>query len=633
MDADAVAALRANMDLYTKVLHQMVSDSFKPSPEKYKDLSFHMRYVKEYDLSHYMVTSLTATAHGIIDAAKEALALNIEEKESQLQQMNEKLAALQKKYDTMLTMKQSLKERSLARKNGDKLPPFKNRWGKFIKSKKQKDGQLAITVDTSSGKVSKKKKPKDPLVFENEYLFEHNFVDPYLKRYKRIMGQIRGRIHNMETKIAALKRQQDAGHPSICFGGKKLARQRHDLWDMVMPKPFAKDRRKKPADEAGIKDRAKSTKRSLNRRNEIKGFRSQKKDPTPGMIAEWRRRHEQSLNREMVLVGRKDLSNGNAMVKYDSNTKALTYKISKDTVVVFPNVVFPYGQDSVNKAVAAHDLYILNNKKPRKKRADSEKEPQNEQGPESKETSGWDPIPVTWSIKDCGSAFLIKCMIEVPTDPHINTDHSTGYIGFDMNYDHLAVSEVDGKGGKVAFKNIPFKMTTHSGGQNKNEISNAIEQVFKMAKEANKPIVMEDIKKIKQKPMYGNKKKNRKVSQFAYAEMKALAMSKSQKHKIGVKEVNPAFTSQIGKLKYMKQLGVSIHDSAAFVIARRGLDLEESIPDNMKHLIPEEKQDASNWSKWGYIANALKEIPTHRFYGNIDYEKYANLKELKKALT
>ena len=34
----------------------------------------------------------------------------------------------------------------------------------------------------------------------------------------------------------------------------------------------------------------------------------------------------------------------------------------------------------------------------------------------------------------------------------------------------------------------------------------------------------------------------------------------------------------IGKLKYSKNFGISVHEAAAFAIARRGLELQEQVP-------------------------------------------------------
>ena len=46
---------------------------------------------------------------------------------------------------------------------------------------------------------------------------------------------------------------------------------------------------------------------------------------------------------------------------------------------------------------------------------------------------------------------------------------------------------------------------------------------------------------------------------------------------IEFKKVNPAFTSIIGKYKYRWMHKISIHESAAFVIGRRGLGYNEKL--------------------------------------------------------
>ncbi|MDI3519465.1 MAG: hypothetical protein PWQ34_1612, partial [Caldanaerobacter sp.] len=54
---------------------------------------------------------------------------------------------------------------------------------------------------------------------------------------------------------------------------------------------------------------------------------------------------------------------------------------------------------------------------------------------------------------------------------------------------------------------------------------------------------------------------------------------------IEVIEVNPSYTSIIGMLKYAPQYMITKDIAAAYVIARRGLGLQEKIPDNyMKFL-------------------------------------------------
>ena len=83
----------------------------------------------------------------------------------------------------------------------------------------------------------------------------------------------------------------------------------------------------------------------------------------------------------------------------------------------------------------------------------------------------------------------------------------------------------------------------------------------------------------------------------------------------------------------MRKYGLSVHGASCYVIARRGAGLDEPVPGEMKHLIPEEKQNASEWAQWSCISNPLKRVPVHKFYENINYTEYKTLKELKKALT
>ena len=45
-----------------------------------------------------------------------------------------------------------------------------------------------------------------------------------------------------------------------------------------------------------------------------------------------------------------------------------------------------------------------------------------------------------------------------------------------------------------------------------------------------------------------------------------------------VKFVNPAYTSQMGKVKYMSRYGLSIHEAASLVIGRRGMGYKEKMP-------------------------------------------------------
>ncbi|GAA3332457.1 hypothetical protein GCM10020331_092660 [Ectobacillus funiculus] len=97
---------------------------------------------------------------------------------------------------------------------------------------------------------------------------------------------------------------------------------------------------------------------------------------------------------------------------------------------------------------------------------------------------------------------------------------------------------------------------------------------------------------------YRNRKQNRRMSMFAYKKkMQDSIHSRAAKMGVAVFEVNPAFTSQIGKMKYMKQMHISIHQAASYVIGRRGMNLKEQVP-KVLQAYTEYKDGKHHWKQW-----------------------------------
>lgn len=70
----------------------------------------------------------------------------------------------------------------------------------------------------------------------------------------------------------------------------------------------------------------------------------------------------------------------------------------------------------------------------------------------------------------------------------------------------------------------------------------------------------------------------RMLSSFAYSSILTHLKSRAQKQGIALKEINPAYTSIIGRVKFCKRYGLSIHHAAALVIARRFFRFSEQPP-------------------------------------------------------
>ena len=85
---------------------------------------------------------------------------------------------------------------------------------------------------------------------------------------------------------------------------------------------------------------------------------------------------------------------------------------------------------------------------------------------------------------------------------------------------------------------------------------------------------------------------------FASATIRQLAESKTFKYNVGVKFINPAYTSQTGKIKYMKQFGMSIHESAALVIGRRAMGYTDRLPGVFRDMITKRQRFLPRLKQW-----------------------------------
>lgn len=168
--------------------------------------------------------------------------------------------------------------------------------------------------------------------------------------------------------------------------------------------------------------------------------------------------------------------------------------------------------------------------------------------------------------------------------PDLTTDRRNGAIGIDLNNHHLAVTEVDVKGNKVGCADLYFRSDDDiTSPKTATRLQMAAIEVVAQAKAAGKPIVIEKLdfklKKSKlQKGKPGDAKINKVVSALVYRKFASIIKTRAFKEGVEIIEVNPAFTSFIGKLKYLNQTKQSVHQAAGLVIARRGMGLKDHLP-------------------------------------------------------
>jgi IS605 OrfB family transposase len=168
---------------------------------------------------------------------------------------------------------------------------------------------------------------------------------------------------------------------------------------------------------------------------------------------------------------------------------------------------------------------------------------------------------------------MIDCQIE---PPEVSVNFQNGVIGVDTNPDRIAVADVSADGNLVTTETfINTRILYASSDKRDYDIGCLIKKVIGYALERGKGIVFEDLKFDKDKS--GSHQWKRKQSNFIWKRFITLLERKCMKNGIQYKKVNPAFTSIIGKYKYRWMYKTSIHESAAFVIGRRGLGYNEKL--------------------------------------------------------
>ena len=134
----------------------------------------------------------------------------------------------------------------------------------------------------------------------------------------------------------------------------------------------------------------------------------------------------------------------------------------------------------------------------------------------------------------------------------------------DLNADHLAVAETDRSGNCVHACRMPLVTYGRNTRQAEAIIGDAVASVVFYAKEAGKPIVIEKLDfRQKRAALEGESRRySRILSSFSYGKVKACFLSRGHREGVEVHQVNPAFSSVIGRVKFMERYGLSVHQAA-----------------------------------------------------------------------
>jgi IS605 OrfB family transposase len=305
--------------------------------------------------------------------------------------------------------------------------------------------------------------------------------------------------------------------------------------------------------------------------------------------AEWKKAFEKQRSSQFFVLGSKDETSGNqSCVSLIEEDKTMTLRLrlpdafapQYGTYLVIPRVKFAYGHSEIVEALTSKQAISYRFKKDEK---------------------GW-------------RVFVSINLIPPPT----LSDEKQGAIGIDINSDHLSVVEIDRFGNFIHKQTVPLHLYGKSTNQAKALIGDACKKVVQIAEETKKPLVLEklDFKQKKATLKEKDAKYARMLSSFAYSSILTHLKSRAQKQRIDIKEVNPAYTSIIGRVKFSKRYGLTIHQAAALVIARRFFRFSEKPPSRLKDIpdgkgghvafpLPARNRGKHVWSFWRTLSRKL----------------------------
>jgi IS605 OrfB family transposase len=237
----------------------------------------------------------------------------------------------------------------------------------------------------------------------------------------------------------------------------------------------------------------------------------------------------------------------------------------------------------------------------------------------AREKGGECGVPISYRLVRDQKGWRIFVSLPVQR-PIIVSRKGTGVIGVDINADHLAVVETDRSGNPIL--NRRFDLSTY--GKTKNQakalIGDVVKEIVEWGIGTHKPIVVEQLSFEKKKCELretGSPRYSRMLSSLAYEAIISGIKFRAFRFGVTVQEVNPAFTSIIGRAKFAKRYGLSVHGSAALCIGRRFLGSSERLPRHRLEIadgkggyvtlpLPVWNRGEHVWTAWRRI---LKKLP------------------------
>ena len=248
-------------------------------------------------------------------------------------------------------------------------------------------------------------------------------------------------------------------------------------------------------------------------------------------------------------------------------------------------------------------------------------------------------FPYTVELKLRNGEVYGSVSFELPT-PEVKHTKEKGVIAIDTNASpiHLAIAEVSETGELLSYQAISLH---HFLGLSKNAKDHQewilANKIVDLAIEKGKAIAVENLKKLKNGTRGDGKAKLRKILHNWNAKKLLQKIKRAARLKgVEVIEVNPAYTSVIGMLKYAPQLSIDKDIAGAYVIGRRALGFKEDMPEKYKKLLKDKAYLEFALEKYEKREKELMELiekETNEYKRDALESELRNVEDAKKLLT
>ena len=203
-----------------------------------------------------------------------------------------------------------------------------------------------------------------------------------------------------------------------------------------------------------------------------------------------------------------------------------------------------------------------------------------------------------------------------------------GAIGLDINPGSIGWAYCDEDGNLREHGQIPLEMGLPKN-QQVAHLTNACLQIQQLADKYACPVVIEnlDFSKKKEQLRESGKKYSRMLSSWAYNLFSERLYAILRNRGIEIIQVNPAYSSLIGLVKYVRMYGLASDEAAALAIARRGMKLSERLPRSLTAypLVKKGKHVWSAWNKLNKLVKSWDAIESRHDYYSIPVSNWESL--------